>query len=324
MLIINAAEVRHLLPMEECIDAVETAMIAASSGEVVMPPRLFSPLFDNSGFLGLMPGSASHPAVYGAKLVSLHPANPAKGLPAIQGFVVLFDHATGTPVALIEGAEVTAMRTAAASGLATKLLSRPEARSHGIMGAGVQAITHIDAVNAVRPIDKIVIWGRSLEKAEALAAAETKRTGRAVRASADPRDIAACDIISCVTGSATPILKGEWLAPGAHVNLVGSHTPNAREADSMLMKSAAIYVDLMAAALKEAGDILIPIGEGLFTQDHIIGEIGMLAMKKIPGRTTSDQITVYKSLGIVAQDLYAASLVYRKARQRNAGVEVPL
>lgn len=324
MLIVNAAEVRNLLPMTECIDAVATAMIAASSGQVAMPPRLFAPLFDNSGFLGLMPGSASDPAIYGAKVISLHPANPARGLPAIQGFVVLFDHATGAPVALVEGAEVTAIRTAAASGLATKLLSRPDARSHGVMGTGAQAISHIDAVNAVRPIDDIMIWGRSFAKAKALAAAERQRTGRNVQASADPCAVAACDVISCVTASATPILNGEWLTPGAHVNLVGSHTPNAREADSALMKNAAIYVDLMAAALKEAGDILIPMSEGLFTPDHIIGEIGLLAMKKIPGRTTATQITVYKSLGVVAQDLYAAYLVYQKARQCNAGTEAPL
>ena len=165
MRIINRKEVERLLPMAACIDAMADGMRAASSGSVTMPLRLFSPLADGSGSLGVMPGSALDPPFFGAKVISLRFDNPAKGLPAVQGYVSLFDHETGRPVALIEGASVTAIRTAAASGLATRELARQGARTHGIFGTGVQAVTHIDAIACVRDIRKVVVWGRDADKA---------------------------------------------------------------------------------------------------------------------------------------------------------------
>lgn len=322
--VINAAQVRKLLPVDECVDAMGLAMQAASAGTVKVPPRLIVPLFDNSALFGLMPGSASEPRVYGAKVVSLHPANPGRGRPAIQGFVTLFDHDTGTPQAIIEGGEITGIRTAAASGLASRYLARSDARTHGIFGTGVQAVTHIDAIASVRSIEKVLIWGRDAGKADALAAEQAKRTGLEIRATQDPEEAAACDIVSTVTGASEPILHGRWLKAGSHVNLVGAHSPKAREADSDLIANASIYTDLLESLFNEAGDILLPIDEGRITRSHVKGEIGRVVSGELEGRTSNDEITVYKSLGVTAQDLFAAHLVYTKALASGAGTEVSL
>jgi ornithine cyclodeaminase len=312
--LVDADTVRRVLTMPACIDVLDRAMRAASRGEISAPPRLWTTVSGSRHDLfGLMPGSTEALDVYGAKIISLHPDNAAAGLPSIQGFVALFERATGTPLALIEGASVTAIRTAAASGLATRELARADAASHGIFGTGVQAVTHIDAVAAVRPIRKVVIWGRDAEKARALAAGQAERTGLTVTASPDPEEAASCDVVSTVTAAREPVLFGRWLQPGAHVNLVGAHEADAREADSALIAKAKVYVDLLEFARNEAGDLLIPIGEGAVSADHIVGEIGQLLDDRIPGRQASDEITVYKSLGIVAQDLFAADYVLRAA-----------
>ena len=324
MLIINRKEVERLLSMSACIDAMADAMRAASSGAVTMPLRLFSPLADDSGSLGVMPGSALDPPFFGAKVISLRFDNPAKGLPAVQGYVSLFDHETGRPVAVIEGASVTAIRTAAASGLATRELARPGARTHGIFGTGVQAVTHIDAIACVRDMQEVVVWGRDADKARRFAERQSERTRLHIRATGDPAQAARCDVVSTVTAATEPVLKGEWLRPGTHVNLVGVHTPQAREADTRAILRSRVYVDLMESAMSEAGDLLIPIGEGAIEKAHILGEIGQVLAGGVPGRADDDEITLYKSLGIVAQDLFAAAHVYAQAVERGAGVEVDL
>jgi ornithine cyclodeaminase/alanine dehydrogenase-like protein (mu-crystallin family) len=320
--IVNAQQVRDLLPMAECIDVMEEAMLAASQGTIAVPPRMGQPLIDGSGNYLLMPGSSAELGSYGAKLISLHPRNAQQGLPVIQGFVALFEHETGTPVAIIEGAQITALRTAAASGLATRLLAREDASSCGIFGTGVQALTHIDAIRAVRPVQEILVWARDLNKAEDFAASQAQRTGIAVRATADPAEAAGCDVICTLTGSTTPILKGEWVQPGAHVNLVGAHSLTTREADSDLIAKSAVYVDLLESCRNEGGDVMIPVQEGLIDESHIRGEIGQLLAGVIDGRGDSQQITLYKSLGMTAQDLYAARYVYDKARAAQLGTTI--
>lgn len=318
--IISAELVRELLPMAECVDVMAEAMAAASSRTVAVPPRKFHPLTDNSGHLGLMPGFSRELGSYGAKIISLHRDNPAQGLPAIQGFVCLFEHATGTPVAIVAGAELTGIRTAAASGLATRLLAREDARSCGIFGTGVQAQTHIDAVAAVRPIDEVVVWGRRYEVAEQFAREQAARTGLAVRATREPQQAAACDVICTVTGSPEPILRAQWVQPGAHVNVVGAHTLDSREVDTPLVVAAAVYVDLMESTRNEGGDIMIPVREGAIDESHIRGELGELVLGQIPGRDHAEQITLYNSLGMTAQDLFAARRVYDRAVAENLGV----
>ena len=320
--IINAEQVRMLLPMDECVDIMAAAMQAASAGSVAVPPRLIMPLIDDSAHFGLMPGSSSDPQVYGAKIISLHTSNPAQGRPAVQGFVTLFNHVTGAPIAIIEGGQLTAIRTAAASGLATRYLARANARSHGIFGTGVQAVTHIDAIALTRPISVVLIWGRDADKAQALAETSADRTGLDVRATVDPEEAAHCDIISTVTGSSEPILRGHWIGAGAHINLVGAHSPDAREADSDLMANASIYADLLASLFNESGDVLIPINEGRIKRSDVKGEIGQVVLGDLAGRSSEQEITVYKSLGITAQDLFAAHLVYSKAVETGVGVDV--
>jgi len=324
MRIINRQEVEQLLPMAACIDAVAEAMRAASAGAVSMPPRMFTPLADDSGSLGLMPGSTLDPPVFGAKVISLRFDNPSKGLPTVQGYVSLFDHDTGRPIALIEGASVTAIRTAAASGLATRELARKDARTHGIFGTGVQAVTHIDAISAVRDIERIVVWGRDAAKARRFAATQGERVQLDVSATGDPAEAAGCDVVSTVTAATEPVLMGEWLQPGCHVNLVGVHTPEAREADTGAIERSRVYVDLMESAMNEAGDLLLPIREGAIDEQHIVGEIGQVLAGEVPRRGGDAEITLYKSLGIVAQDLFTAAYVHARALEKGVGVEVDL
>ena len=313
--IINAADVRKLLPMSECVDAMEPAMIAATTGAISMPPRLVAPLIDESGTLVLMPGSSTELAAFGAKVINLIPDNPTRGLPAIQGFIALFDYTSGTPVAIIDGAEVTGIRTAAASGLATRLLAREDARTCGIFGNGVQAVTHIDAMRAVRAVEEIIVWGRNPDKVRAFAREQEERTGIEVRATEDPAEAGACDLVCTTTTSPEPILAGEWVRPGAHVNLVGAHSLTTRECDTDLVVKSSVYVDLMESVRNEGGDIMIPVEEGAIDETHIIGELGELLQGKIPGRQDDRQVTLYQSHGINAQDMFAAKHIHAKAQE---------
>jgi ornithine cyclodeaminase len=310
--IIDASAVRDLLPVADCIAAMELAAKAVTEGTIVVPQRIIMPLADRSGFLVVMPGSAAEPPMYGTKLVSLHPANPAAGRPAVQGLVVLFDHHTGAPLALIDGAEITALRTSAASALATRLLALPEARTLGILGCGVQASAHLRAIPAVRPIEEIKVWGRSFDKARAFAAQHAPMTNAKVSAVPEPSEAAACDVVCVVSGAHEPVIFGRWVRPGAHVNLVGAHTATTREADTALIAASRVYVDSLEAAFNEAGDLLIPLAEGAIERQHVVGEIGALLLGHIPGRTDAGQITVYKSLGHFSQDLYAAHAVHER------------
>ena len=217
-----------------------------------------------------------------------------------------------------------APRVSGQAGLATRLLSREDASSCGIFGTGVQAITHIDAMCVVRPIEEILIWGRNTAQAQEFAAAQADRTGLVVRATTDPAEAGACDLVCTVTGSPTPILQGKWVRPGAHINLVGAHTLQTRESNTDLVVKSAVYVDLMESARNEGGDVMIPVQEGAVSDKHIIGEIGQLLGADIQGRTSDEQITLYKSLGMTAQDLYAAQHVLDKALSAGIGTTIEL
>lgn len=322
LIILNAEETRRLLPMEQCIDVMEPAMIAASSGSMYIPPRTLFQLQDDSGFLAVMPGTSQELGSYGAKVVSYHPANSAKGLPAIQGFVAVFDHQTGKPRAIMDGGVITDIRTAAASGLATRLLARRESRSCGIFGAGALADVHLQAMDTVRPIEECIIWARRREQAEALAEKHGARSGVNARATDDPREAGACDIVCTTTASPVPVLHGDWVRRGTHVNLVGAHTINSREVDTNLIVKSKVYVDLLESAINEGGDVMIPVQEGAIDREHIVGEIGQVLMGEVQGRRNRQEITVYNSLGITSQDLFAASHVLQKALARGAGTEV--
>jgi ornithine cyclodeaminase/alanine dehydrogenase-like protein (mu-crystallin family) len=312
---LDASRIRAVLPMSACIDAMDVAMRGTSDGSIDVPLRTVVPLGDGAdGFLA-MPGAAIGAGVYGAKLVSLHRGNPAQGRPAVQGCVVLFDSATGTPVALLDGAEITALRTAAASGLATRELARPDAATLGILGCGVQGAVHLDAIGCVRKIREVRVWGRNPASAREFAERHAAGLrGATIFAVDSAAEAAACDIVCVVTGAHEPVIRGEWLRPGAHVNLVGAHTPTSREADSGLIAHARVYVDSRISARSEAGDLLIPEREGAIAPDHVVGEIGDVLLGRVAGRRDDREITVYKSLGLVAQDLIAAQWAMRRHR----------
>jgi ornithine cyclodeaminase len=322
--VINADAVRRVLTIPDCIDAMEAAMIAVARRDVAAPLRQSAPLKDGSGHLGLMPGSALDPPAFGVKVLSALPNNPAAGRPMIQGFLVLFDHTSGAPRAIVDAAAITAIRTAAASGFAVKTLARQDARSHGVIGAGVQAAAHVEAILAAAPtIEETLVFARDSEKAQRMAVAAAARTGRRVRAVASAKEASGCDIVTTATAAAEPMLQGAWLKPGSHVNLIGSHRPNKREADTAAIARAEVYVDFIDSALAEAGDLLIPMQEGVIDATHIRGEIGAIAIEEAPGRSGPEAITLYKSLGVFAQDLFAAWRVLQRAEAADEGVRVP-
>jgi ornithine cyclodeaminase len=314
--LIAASEVHELLPPADCVAVMDRAMRAISTGQFDAPARLVSPVGDGHFFT--MPGSMTGGPVFGAKLVSLLPGNPENGLPAVQGLVVLFDQLTGSPLALVDGAAVTCLRTAAASALATRELAREDSASHGVFGAGALAEQHIRSIATVRDIKKTLVWARNPARARAFAARMSAETGMPVE-SAGHENAAACDVVTLVTNSPKPILEGRWLAPGCHINLVGAHRPEHREADSDTVAGAAVYVDSLDGALEEAGDILIPIAEGRIGESTIVGEIGQVLEGDVPGRQDAMQRTLYKSLGHVAQDLFAADFIFRQSWENRAG-----
>jgi ornithine cyclodeaminase/alanine dehydrogenase-like protein (mu-crystallin family) len=314
MIVLDAGQVRENLPMEQCIEAMAAAMQAASGSRFTSPPRQMFPL-EGGGIFAVMPGMGRELGVYGAKIASVNPGNSARGLPAIHGIVVLFDYDTGVPISVMDGAEITAIRTAAASGLATRLLAREDARTLGLFGTGVQAMTHLQAMRLVRPLQSVHVWGRDPVSTQRFAREQAERLGMEVLAAGDPGEAASCDIVCAVSNSPTPIVEGRWVRPGAHVNLVGAHSLRTREADTQLIQRSSVYVDLLSSQKAEGGDIMIPVEEGAITLDHVVGEIGQLLAGDIPGRRDDRAITVYNSVGFVAQDLYAAASVLEALRR---------
>ncbi|MBO6527541.1 MAG: ornithine cyclodeaminase family protein [Erythrobacter sp.] len=306
----------HLLTPARCQAAVEQSMCAMSEGRLDVPLRSFVPI-EACGSLGLMPAIANEDGLAGAKILSLIPRNPQRGLPAIQGLVALFSTETGALIGLVDGAAVTARRTAAASAIASRTLARNDVNSHGILGTGVQAYSHALAIqHAIPSILNVRIWGRNAPHAIDLAerlVAEHSIPARAAKLD----DAASCDIVTAVTASQTPLIEHHHLHAGMHINLVGSHQPDRREASSAVMAAARIFVDRRAAALAEAGDILLAIAEGQIAATDIRGELGDVLLGRYEGRSCESDITVFKSLGNAGQDLYAAAAVLEAGREQS-------
>jgi alanine dehydrogenase len=308
---IGAAEVGRILTPAIALESAAAALRAIHRRTAEAPARLIHHLPE--GFFAVMPGTLEQPAVFGAKLVSLLPGNADKALSVVQGVVVLFDATSGAPVAFVDGGSVTALRTAAASAVATQLLAVEDADTLALFGCGTQAAAHVDAIRGVRPIREVLVWGRSPDRAEAFAQSQAARTGLKFRV-VDGRTAAAAPVICTVTAAREPILSGEWLSAGAHVNLVGAHSATTREIDSAGIAAGRVYVDSLSGALVEAGDLLIPIAEARIAQDHIVGELGALLDGAVEGRRSSNEITIFKSLGHVAQDLSAAHMLQTTLR----------
>jgi ornithine cyclodeaminase/alanine dehydrogenase-like protein (mu-crystallin family) len=318
--ILRSADVHSLLPMGECIDLMHRTMSAVSEGRVVLPLRSVLVMPGELGMMGNMPGYLGEPECFGVKLVSLIPRNKPPQYSSHLGIVLLFEVEHGQPVAMLDAAEITAIRTAAASGLATRLLAKPEASDLAILGAGEQASSHLAAMLCVRKLRRIRVWGRDEDKAAAFALTEGAKHKVTIEVVSTPREaVTGADIICTVTKARDPILLGEWIEPGAHLNVVGSSISTTAEIDTPAVVKSRFFVDYRSSTITEGGEYLRALRAGAITPEHILGEIGEVANGSKTGRTSPGDVTLYKSLGIAPQDLASAHYVLQKARERRVG-----
>jgi ornithine cyclodeaminase len=320
MLVLSRRDVEAALDPDRLVDAVAAAMADMSAGNGSFPNRTGADVAGVSGVLIAMPAYVAGAGALAAKLVAMFPQNASSGLPTHKAIVAVFDPATGTPEAVMDGEIVTAMRTAACSALSARLLAREDAAVLAILGTGVQARAHADAVRRVRPIVEVRVAGRDPSKVTALA----EDLG-GVAAGSFEEAVAGADIVCACTHSPDPVVRGTWLRPGAHVTSVG-YNPQGRELDADVLAGALVVVESRAAALAPypsgSNDLLWPIRDGVFGEDHVHAEIGELVAGTRPGRTDSGEITVYKSVGVAAQDAAAAALVLQAARDLGLGADV--
>jgi ornithine cyclodeaminase len=310
MRFIDREEVSRRLTYDLCIPIVRKAMIALSKGETKQLLRSLITLSEGR-ILGIMPGALGAHATFGAKLISVFHDNFARGMPSHQGLVILFDPQTGGPVCVVDAGAVTAIRTAAASAVATDALARKDARRLALLGYGEQAGTHARAIGKVRHLESIVVWGRSQERAEAFAdRMQTELAVPVIAAASVLEAVAEADVICTVTPSTEPILKGAWVRPGTHVNVVGSGYAGPVEVDNDLVVRSRFIADSREGVLQQGAEFLRAKAAGLIGDDHVVGEIGQVLSGKIEGRRSEEEITVYKSLGHVVQDLASAWALY--------------
>jgi ornithine cyclodeaminase/alanine dehydrogenase-like protein (mu-crystallin family) len=312
MRFIDRDEIRERLTYDLCIPIVRDAMIAFSKGETKQLLRAILPLGEGRLF-GSMPGGLGGRKVFGAKLISVFPENFAKGVQSHQGVVVLFDGESGAPVCILHAGEITAIRTAAASAVATDCLARKDAARLAILGYGEQARTHARAISKVRKIDAITVWGRSSARADAYAREMEAELSIPVKAAPTVRAcVGDADIICTVTAAKEPILEGAWVRPGAHVNIVGSSHAGPVEVDNDLVLRARFIADSREGVLTQGAEFLRAKAVGLVGDEHVVAEIGQVLAGDVDGRQDDQQITAYKSLGHIVQDLAAAAALYAR------------
>jgi alanine dehydrogenase len=326
VLIVNQAEVRRLLPMAECLGVMEAALGALARGEALLPLRQVLLLPGGQGAFAAMPAHLSSPAAMGIKVISIFPGNHGTPLDSHQGAVLLFETERGRLLAILDASSITAIRTAAVSGVATRVLARPQASTLALLGSGVQAATHLEAVALVRPLRHVRVWSRDpAQGARWAEAARARHAALDIQVAPTAREaVEDADVVCTVTSSREPVLKGEWLRPGAHVNAVGASVRTARELDSAAVARARVFVDRRESAASEAGDILIPRAEGAIGDDHVQAEIGEVLIGRAAGRRSKDEITLFKSLGLAVEDVAAAHHVFAQARATGAGTWVAL
>lgn len=321
ILVLDNRQIRELLPMTECIELMADALAALARGEVFQPLRTIIRPPEARGLLGLMPAfrTGEHGA-FGMKAICVFPENPANGKDAHQGAVMLFSRETGEMLALMNASEITAIRTAAVSAVATRLLAREDAQQLAIVGAGVQARTHLTALSSVRSIRHASVACRNIEHAEQLAREVQPQFSFPIEpVRTNEEAVRGADLIVTATSSLEPVINKDWISPGAHLNAIGTHSPNSREIDSATMAAARIFTDRRESALNEAGDYLLAAKEGLVTSESIVGEIGELLIGTKSGRTSATEITLFKSLGLAIEDVATANYLYNKARTESAG-----
>ena len=312
---INKEKIASLLSMSECIEVMEKMFLSLANRECIQPLRSLMWLPGKTGLLGMMPGHAGRLGIMGIKVISVFHGNRDAGYPSHQGVVILFDAKHGQPLMIFDAAEITAIRTAAASALATRLLSRKDSELLTIIGSGEQAQRHIESILLVRKIKQINLWSRNEKNAMELV---KKIPDNGIPVSIKENAQAAvenADIICTVTSSAQPVVMGDWISRGAHINAVGSSTPAARELDTAAILKSKLFTDCYESLFNEAGDFLIPKKEGVITNSDVKAELGEVVAGVKKGRENKEDITIYKSLGIAAQDIFSAWHIYQKIKK---------
>lgn len=318
VLVLSGADVRRALPADACVAAMAGVLVARARGEVFMPLRSVMAAPGAPGLMGLMP-AWSETAGFALKAICIIPGNPARGLDAHQGTVTLFDGETGEPTAILDASAVTEIRTAAVTAVATRELARTDAAVLGVLGAGVQARAHIEALSLVRDFREIRVFAPTRAHAEALAG------GRVVAAASAQEAVRGADVVVCATNAREPVLERPWLAPGTHVNAVGASTPAARELDTATVADAALFVDSRESVEHEAGEYQLAVREKAITGvHHIRAELGEVLAGTASGRIDEAELTVFRSLGLAVEDLAAAQHAVAAAREQGLGVEVTL
>ncbi len=322
-LIINHDEIKSLLPMAKCIELMAETLTAYSAGKVVLPLRPIMPLPDGKSLLAMMPAFHQPNEALGIKVLSLFPKNHGTNFDAHQGAVLLFSADNGFLQAVMDAAQITAIRTAAASGAATQVLSRQNAKTLAIFGSGVQAETHLEAMTTVREIERVKIWSRTTANAKAFAnLSREKYSCEFIVCKTGEEAALESDIICTTTAATEPVLRGDWIAPGTHVNAIGASQPRYRELDAGAVAKSKLYVDSRLSAENEAGEYLLPLQSGEIDKNHLLGEVGEILLERIQGRTSESEITLFKSLGIAAEDVVSAQHIYREAMRQNIGQKV--
>jgi len=324
LLILDSEQIARLLPMPECIELMSDALAALARGEVFQPLRTIVRPPDARGLLGLMPAyrHGDHGA-FGLKAICVFPGNPAIGKDAHQGMVILFSQETGEPLALMNASEITAIRTAAVSAVATSLLAREDAEELGMIGAGVQARTHLVALACVRQIKRARIACRNREHAEQLVREMMEKVPFTIEAvGSNEEAVRDADIVVTATSSQQPVIDRNWVSAGAHINAIGTHSPQSREIDTATMAAARIFTDRRESLLNEAGDYVLAAQEGGITPESVVAEIGELVIGTKQGRSSASEITLFKSLGLAIEDVVSAEYLFRKASAENVGAWV--
>jgi ornithine cyclodeaminase/alanine dehydrogenase-like protein (mu-crystallin family) len=323
-LVLNAREIERLLPMDECIDVAASALVALDAGEMSQPLRsIFVPPGAKGG-MAWMPAYRRGPApLYGMKVLCVIADNPSRGLDGHQGQVLLSDGVTGQLRALLDASAVTAIRTAAVSALATRLLARAGARDLAIIGTGVQALTHLESIPLVRPIRRARVAGRSPERARQFVTRVAERFPFAIEASPSAEEaVRDADIVVTATSSRAPVLARGWLKRGAHVNAVGASQPTSRELDTATVADSLLFTDRRESLENEAAEYRLALEEGLIVESHLRAELGQLLTGKAEGRTSDEQLTLFRSLGLAVFDVAAAAHVVAKAHEQGTGLTV--
>jgi ornithine cyclodeaminase/alanine dehydrogenase-like protein (mu-crystallin family) len=318
--ILSGQQIRKAIKMKDVIDAMQEAFIELSAGRAKMPIRSHIVIDQPEGTALFMPSYMKPTEMIGVKTVTLFEGNRQNNIPYIQGMVCLFDGQNGTPRAVLDGMTITALRTGAVSGLATRLLARENSTVCGIFGAGVQGRTQLEAVCTVRDIKKAYIFAKSEKSARKYADEMTELLGVEIVVAGTPEEVVRdADIICCATISETPVFADKDLPEGVHINAVGSYKPHIQEVPEEMVLRSRLFVDHRESSLEETGDLIIPINKGLMTAEHILAEIGEVAAGQAPSRLSENEITFFKSVGVAVQDLAAAAVTLKKAEEGGIG-----